>query len=40
MKIEKLLETLGKIIGERENVEVKITAIKRGDDNESLSAPK
>lgn len=38
MKIEKLIETLGKIVGDRENAEVKITAIKRGDIDESLSA--
>lgn len=31
MKIEKLIETLGKIVGDRENAEVKITVTKRGD---------
>lgn len=31
MDIDKLLKTLGKIISDRENVEVKITLIKRGD---------
>lgn len=30
MKIEKLMETLGKIVGDRENAEVKITVTKRG----------
>lgn len=40
MKIEKLFETLGKIVGDRENAEVKITAVKRGDKNELLSTPK
>lgn len=40
MKIEKLMETLGKIVGDRENAEVKITVTKRGDNDESLSASK
>lgn len=40
MNIEKLFETLGKIVGDRENAEVKITAIKRGDKSESLSPSK
>ena len=40
MKIEKLIETLGKIVGDRENAEVKITATKRGDIDEPLSASK
>lgn len=34
MKIEKLFETLGKIIGDRENAEVKIKVVKK---DESLS---
>lgn len=38
MKVEKLFETLGKIIGDRENAEVKITATKRGDKSESVPA--
>ena len=29
MKIEKLFETLGKIVGDRENAEVKIKAVKK-----------
>lgn len=36
MNVEKLFETLGKIIGDRENAEVKIIAIKRGDKSESV----
>ena len=37
MKIDKLFETLGKIVGDRENAEVKIKAVKR---DELLSTPK
>lgn len=37
MKIDKLMETLGKIVGDRENAVVKIKVVKRGSDNESLS---
>jgi hypothetical protein len=35
MKIEKLMEALGKIVGDRENAEVKITATKRGANTDS-----
>ena len=31
MKIDKLFETLGKIVGERENAEVKIKVVKRDE---------
>lgn len=36
MNVERLFETLGKIIGDRENAEVKIIATKRGDKSESV----
>lgn len=31
MKIEKLFETLGKIVGDRENAEVKIKVVKKDE---------
>jgi hypothetical protein len=40
MNIEKLMEALGKIIGDRENAEVTIKATKRGDFDEPVSASK
>jgi hypothetical protein len=40
MNVEKLFETLGKIIGDRENAVVKITAVKRGEKSESIPASK
>lgn len=40
MNIERLFETLGKIIGDRENAEVKIKAVKRGDKREFVPPSK
>ncbi len=35
MNIEKLMETLGKIVGDRENAEVKIKVTKRGENTDT-----